>query len=1250
METKDPKWFKKYSFVLILLLLLVLVFCLYFLKYVPEQQADFHRDAFLELNNIENAITSKDAAYRNAVKNHILSGFDHEDFNFEFKANEDFRSDAVKPGNVIVRPTQFCHDSTDGFWELTYSFCDTSTDSKIHKPKKPRFKKTKDTSSKESSPLPCASLSKNLDSLMTSIVAIYKDVFDDCVLILDDSSTRSKRHRFPNGTVIYQSGDLSMDQRVRFDSASKISSELGLPALIDTKIEGNDYKLFLHPFQIGGANLIVGGLISQSHYNSYRSIPLGLVSMAGILILLILIHLPIIKIYSLGPGERIRDIDIRLIFVSFFVAAFVGFFLFSEVFLTKQTQIQNEAKLGMIADKIQNAFEAEIGSMVSQLKIFDSTYRDIKSDAALDSATKLANRKYSLDSVKLDSMLTPSVYPYLESIFWINKEGKWTNRWMFRKSLRNASLIDVRDRAYFKDFINDKAILLSGKPSDSFTLQPTLSKLDGEYIASVLIRSHADDANPKESEKPYLIGMGTKLYSVYKVILPPGFGFSITDAQGGVKFDSKPGRALLSNILKDMPDPSTLQQTIKYRTRNYFDGIVLRGRRVAMLSRPLKGFQYQLLVYYNLGRSDSFQSHVIGFTSVLAGSVLALLILTALINQWSKRRFNLLQGKSMHFDWLHPSDLKQKSGYYSHLIKWMLLLFGIYLVAWIVIEKFFYQFEITLLLLSILFPFYIAIHYYELREEFYAINEISLGGSRWWISKPSWELRTFQVIILVFINCFVGLNNISLGKALILIFTQIFWVLFIWLSLVNFKNKSPRRPSLKIRDVRASFPAVYSYTIVLGVILISIIPASGIFWTLLRQETSLKIADDQLGMAKQIDQRRQEISDDLRDFKFAASSPDSIPSIDRLQYSYGIYIPGGSCQSVDPSFEDDSPFRPSREYVSIHRNFLAEDTLAQALSKSPYVSDDGSWEFRLPSNSTGARLIYNYKSKGDYKTFYLEADSSAATSAAGLMFHDLNTHSALFSVLYFGLLAISAVSAVFLTNSLGRRIFLFDLQKDVRFAKSVNSPMEKLYQQIIDLQTIRIFIYLTTSSKKTSPSTRDQLKSNFLRDDYPTLNDIYVFEKNLSLAFMESGIVRMMELLNPFYERVWMQLSKLERFLLYDFAVDGFANYKTTRDLYALQSKGILFFEDLRLCMMTISFQEFVLLKKNETDIQEYVQTAASKSTIKKFRTPLLIGLAAIGIFLFVTQDAVYQKIMALLTSATSLFGFISDLFKKTAK
>ena len=99
-----------------------------------------------------------------------------------------------------------------------------------------------------------------------------------------------------------------------------------------------------------------------------------------------------------------------------------------------------------------------------------------------------------------------------------------------------------------------------------------------------------------------------------------------------------PACPLLANIFQEMENPERIHQSAQYRNTRYFESTVLRGKNMALLSTPVNGMPYQLLVYYNRFRSDAFEVHLITLSAGLMGLVICLVIFSSLINRWSKAR------------------------------------------------------------------------------------------------------------------------------------------------------------------------------------------------------------------------------------------------------------------------------------------------------------------------------------------------------------------------------------------------------------------------------------------------------------------------------------------------------------------------------------------------------------------------------------------------------------------------------------
>ncbi len=95
---------------------------------------------------------------------------------------------------------------------------------------------------------------------------------------------------------------------------------------------------------------------------------------------------------------------------------------------------------------------------------------------------------------------------------------------------------------------------------------------------------------------------------------------------------------------------------------------------------------------------------------------------------------------------------------------------------------------------------------------------------------------------------------------------------------------------------------------------------------------------------------------------------------------------------------------------------------------------------------------------------------------------------------------------------------------------------------------------------------------------------------------------------------------------------------------------GLLVFrENGQLNFITRSFREYVLEKAEDPDVLALWRKSRHKGEWLSFKMPLMILFTAFGLFLFFTQDALFQKLTGLLTSLVSMTAQFSTLFDRTS-
>ncbi|HXO77894.1 MAG TPA: hypothetical protein VN824_21715, partial [Puia sp.] len=561
-----------------------------------------------------------------------------------------------------------------GYWRITYPLSDSS------------------------------SFSLRIDSFLRPIVFTYRDIFQHYLLVQMDDSQKSK------GLILFNSDNLPLGKSLGLDSLLRKQDGLSLPYVHDVSIEGVSQKMFFYPFQLNDQQLLLAGLVNTDDYTSgYKDFPLRLFVPALIIILLLVISLPILKIFILGSGERINDGNIRLIIGSYFAIAFTCFFLFSWLFLDRAQTVNTKKNLNILSNSIRTKFIDEISLIHRQLKVWDQSFRVVGGDSV---PLKVIQRQDTLsnDSSRMEEQFYPKIYPYVDYGFWIDSSGKWLGTWSGKKG-PPPPLISVGDRGYFKDLMEGRYLSLEHDTTTfDFTILPTFSRLDGEYTITVTIKS-----DHPAKDQPVAIGLSAQMYSVTRTILPTGYNFSIIDDTGAVLYDSKPGRALVSNILNESEDPSTIEECLHFRDHRYFRRFGIRGRQMALDITPVASTPYTMLVYCDLSDADDFQIHIIGLSAFFTFCIIMLIILSAIINEWTGKKPAVLLLPSRHFEWLRP--VPRKRVYYRHLIYGMSRLIITWLIIALLLSLPPHKYEFALFYISLSLPFYAALYYYTLKEK-----------------------------------------------------------------------------------------------------------------------------------------------------------------------------------------------------------------------------------------------------------------------------------------------------------------------------------------------------------------------------------------------------------------------------------------------------------------------------------------------------------------------------------------------------
>ncbi|HJQ85700.1 MAG TPA: cache domain-containing protein [Candidatus Binatia bacterium] len=311
-------------------------------------------------------------------------------------------------------------------------------------------------------------------------------------------------------------------------------------------------------------DILLGGLIAEHRFSSEtRRIPYRWLLIGIVLLIVGLLSWPLLRLRLIGRRERLSTTDVRLV-----VVAVVGLSaLWPAVLLlagaAADFRMEYEAQLPEIASGVLGTFHNQIEDALDVIEqINDGT--DIQE----------VHSKTGLVRVSI-----------------VAADGLIEHTWEIRQSEPSVEIptvgVNVSDRAYFQA-IHSKRPPHRMKDERRFAAEVVRSKRQGTFRTMI-----AQEA--KDGKRVIIAQLGVGKFS--EVLLPPGIGFAIVDADGRVQLHSHGTHNLVEDFYSGVDDASELKAAIL--TRNRADvATAYEGDDVVIRVEPIpEGPPWWLLVF-----------------------------------------------------------------------------------------------------------------------------------------------------------------------------------------------------------------------------------------------------------------------------------------------------------------------------------------------------------------------------------------------------------------------------------------------------------------------------------------------------------------------------------------------------------------------------------------------------------------------------------------------------------------------------
>jgi hypothetical protein len=234
------------------------------------------------------------------------------------------------------------------------------------------------------------------------------------------------------------------------------------------------------------------------------------------------------------------------------------------------------------------------------------------------------------DEVKWETDTEKNPYPYFNAVTWTDSAGKQRIKWTTQND--TTALINVSDRQFFKN-AKDRTLWKLSPSDPEYILEPIRSRNTGENIAVIATR---------EPGSEWVSNLDTRLLSLMGPVLPAGYGFAVIDNNGKVMFHSDEVKNLEEQFFAEC-DNDRLRAAVISRTNDLIDTNYL-GKGHRMHVSALAGMPWTLVTFADKRMARTMNLEVVTLSFVLyllfalsIGVLISLICLPRMISVFSGR-------------------------------------------------------------------------------------------------------------------------------------------------------------------------------------------------------------------------------------------------------------------------------------------------------------------------------------------------------------------------------------------------------------------------------------------------------------------------------------------------------------------------------------------------------------------------------------------------------------------------------------
>ncbi|HYP00753.1 MAG TPA: hypothetical protein VER76_11230 [Pyrinomonadaceae bacterium] len=498
---------------------------------------------------------------------------------------------------------------------------------------------------KDGSPAQSLEVEADLGGVLQQILA--KEAFESVLIADAESGAVKYQHNRQSGSKL----SIATLDALRDEHKKKIDH----PALAqatniqDVKLAGEDYKLFSRPVDMNVAlsgserpKWIVCGLISEGQFRRERwAVSSTVLILFTVVMILGALSWPFLKLWLMGAKDRIRMADVYFLFFAAMIGSALLTLFSLYVYTYRNLMHEADSKLPTFAREVHNNLHAEVRSALNELdRLNEDLLADTESHDLIAVGTGLqdsrAHNALQPKTLEKANILPEHIlkaeqnekiqhpYPFFTTAFWIDDERrqriKLTTKDVTTPFITvpptRAYLTNIRDERFLhlerrvmsgeekqkrnediaKHAANGETALEAckkyndGAKHHDFWLEAITSPLTG--IESVIITKKF--CQPYQS---WIAALDTRLLATLDTVTPPGYGFSVIEANGRVIFHSELAQHFGENFYDECDERVELRAAVESRQSTELNADYL-GSGHSLFTLPVKDFPGWTIITY----------------------------------------------------------------------------------------------------------------------------------------------------------------------------------------------------------------------------------------------------------------------------------------------------------------------------------------------------------------------------------------------------------------------------------------------------------------------------------------------------------------------------------------------------------------------------------------------------------------------------------------------------------------------------